>query len=122
MKRESQMVRSYWDGMCFMVPYYLIRSSLAHNVMGHMHGLLCEEEPEKPTTKRPSGSDGYCGCGEHRDEEMIECMSGKVCGGWVHFSCAGIDFQNFHEDDKDQFICKWCRAAGVSVGQREKGI
>ena len=82
MKRESQMVRSYWDGMCFMVPYYLIRSSLAHNVMGHMHGLLCEEEPEKPTTKRPSGSDGYCGCGEHRDEEMIECMSGKVCGGW----------------------------------------
>ena len=70
--------------------------------------------------KKPSGSEGFCGCGEHKDEEMIECMCGKVCGGWVHFSCAGINLETFHEDERDQFICKWCRAAGVSVGKSEE--
>ena len=70
--------------------------------------------------KKPSGTEGFCGCGEHKDEEMIECMCGKVCGGWVHFSCAGINLETFHEDERDQFICKWCRAAGVSVGKSEE--
>ncbi|KAK8795445.1 hypothetical protein WA588_004286, partial [Blastocystis sp. NMH] len=95
------------------------RTSLAHNVLGHIHGLLCEEEAEM-VQKKPSGTEGFCGCGEHKDEEMIECMCGKVCGGWVHFSCAGINLETFHEDERDQFICKWCRAAGVSVGKSEE--
>ena len=95
--------------------------------MGHIRGLLCEQlEEETPSnlTKthrtRPSGKDGFCGCGEQHDEEMIECMSGKVCGGWVHFSCAGIDFENYKADEKDNFICKWCRAAGVTVGVKKE--
>ena len=95
--------------------------------MGHIRGLLCEQleeetpsNPPKPRHSRPSGKDGYCGCGEQHDEEMIECVSGKVCGGWVHFSCAGIDFENYKADDKDNFICKWCRAAGVTVGAKKE--
>lgn len=88
-------------------------------MLGHIHGLLCEEEAEM-VQKKPSGTEGFCGCGEHKDEEMIECMCGKVCGGWVHFSCAGINLETFHEDERDQFICKWCRAAGVSVGKSEE--
>lgn len=106
----------------------IIRTPLARNVMGHIRGLLCETEEEQlsssssTTSHRPRSTrpaiikEEVCGCGEQRDEDMIECMSGKICGGWVHFSCAGIDFEHFKADEKDQFICKWCRAAGVNVG------
>ena len=109
----------------------MIRTPLARNVMGHIRGLLCETEEDQSSSSSSSSmttshrsrstrpaiiKEEVCGCGEQRDEDMIECMSGKICGGWVHFSCAGIDFEHFNADEKDQFICKWCRAAGVNVG------
>ena len=62
-----------------------------------------------------------CGCGEIRDEEMIECAVGKKCGGWVHYSCAGIEMGS-HQESDEPFICRWCRAEGVNLqeARREK--
>ena len=60
-----------------------------------------------------------CGCGELRDEEMIECAVGKKCGGWVHYSCAGIEMGS-HQDSDEPFICRWCRAEGVNLQEARK--
>lgn len=51
---------------------------------------------------------------------MIECAVGRKCGGWVHFSCAGVDFENYQADEKEPFICRWCRAEGVSLNEAKK--
>ena len=60
-----------------------------------------------------------CGCGELRDEEMIECAVGKKCGGWVHYSCAGIEMGS-HQESDEPFICRWCRAEGVNLQEARK--
>ena len=100
---------------------FIIRTSLAQNVAGHMHGLLGETPASPaPHKKTPSPNGAYCGCGQVRDEEMIECAVGRKCGGWVHFSCAGVDFENYKEDEKEPFICRWCRAEGVSLNDTKK--
>lgn len=100
------------------------RVTLAKNVAGHLHGLLgeCEESKEVEKKPSPNKNEVYCGCGQIRDEKMIECASGRKCGGWVHFSCAGIDFENFNEDKTEPFICKWCRAEGVDLNDKKKEV
>lgn len=81
----------------------------------------CEEEKDQKKG-HSSKSDSYCGCGQIKDEKMIECASGRKCGGWVHFSCAGIDFEDYCEDKSDPFICKWCRAEGVDLNEKKKEV
>ena len=87
-----------------------------------MHGLLgeCHTTKEPTTKKTTSKSDNYCGCGLIKDEKMIECASGRKCGGWVHFSCAGMDFDDDDEDKSEPYICKWCRADGVNLNEKKK--
>ena len=100
------------------------RSSLAKNVAGHVHGLLGECVAEKETSKKGHvvKNEGHCGCGEQKEEGMIECASGRKCGGWVHYSCAGSDYDNYKEDPNDPFICKWCRAEGVNLNEKKKEV
>lgn len=50
---------------------------------------------------------------------MIECAVGKKCGGWVHYSCAGIEMGS-HQDSDEPFICRWCRAEGVNLQEARK--
>lgn len=38
----------------------------------------------------------------------------------MHFSCAGVDFENYQADEKEPFICRWCRAEGVSLNEAKK--
>ena len=87
-----------------------------------MHGMLgeCPEEKEVKKNTHSPRKDNYCGCGQIKDEQMIECASGQKCGGWVHFSCAGIDFEDYKEDKTEPFICKWCRTEGVDLNEKKK--
>lgn len=97
------------------------REPLAKNVAGHLRGILGDFLPEKEVPrKNGSGPQAkLCGCGEIRDEEMIECAVGKKCGGWVHFSCAGIEVGS-HQESDEPFICRWCRAEGVNLKEAMK--
>ena len=101
------------------------REPLAKNVAGHLRGLLGDfvGEKESANSRGGGGNRGkgvhLCGCGELRDEEMIECAVGKKCGGWVHYSCAGIEMGS-HQDSDEPFICRWCRAEGVNLQEARK--
>lgn len=78
------------------------------------------EEKESKKTSHVNKKENYCGCGQIKEEQMIECASGRKCGGWVHFTCAGIDFDNYKEDKTDPYICKWCRAEGVNLNEKKE--
>lgn len=90
----------------------LNRSSLAVNCSSYIHGLTGKNGPI-PSSK---SKQKYCKCGENKNEYMLECSSGKVCGGWVHLSCVGLD--NLTEKEARRlidYICPFCRAEGFPV-------
>ena len=33
---------------------------------------------------------------------MIECAVGRKCGGWVHFSCAGVSLNEAKKEKKEE--------------------
>lgn len=113
---------------------------MATNIVGHLKGLLgymntkshgnhslnssslndslladdtASNNTRSHTARLNHGNGKYCGCGgSTENKDMIECICGKECGGWVHLSCAGLNSAQDINGMED-FICKWCRASGI---------